>query len=99
MLYDSNAFEPYIYIYIVFQDLFMCHTYIYSIGHMPKSIEYHLVEQFLKFLELPRQFLPDMSGLWPGQIRLAGHVWLRAQTCPGIGFPAYIRGLSAPLEP
>jgi hypothetical protein len=70
MLYDSNAFKPYI--YVLFSRLFhVPHTYIYSIGSMPKSVEYHLFGQFLK---LPRQFLPDMSGLWPGHIRLAGHV-------------------------
>jgi hypothetical protein len=76
----------------------MCHTYIYSIGPMPKSVEYHFFGQFLKFLELPRQFSPDMPGLYSGHIRLAGHVRLQARTCPGLSFPAYIMGLSAPLE-
>jgi hypothetical protein len=76
----------------------MCHTYIYSIGPTPKAIEYHLFDQFLKLSELSRQFLPDMSGLWPRHIRLAGLVQLRARTYPGIGFLAYIRGLSAPLR-
>jgi hypothetical protein len=94
MLYDSNGFKPYI--FFLCQNLSMCHTYIYYIGHMPKSVEYHL---FGQFSELLRQFLPDMSGLWPGHIRLAGHVRLRARTCSGLGFPTYIRGLSAPLEP
>jgi hypothetical protein len=80
----------------------MCHTHIYSIGPTPKSFEYYLFGQFLKFLELLRQFLPDMSDLWTGHIRLARHVWLagyvrlRARTCLSIGFPAYIRGMSAP---
>jgi hypothetical protein len=97
MLYDSNAFKPYIYV-LFFQNLFMCHTYIYSIGPTPKSIEYHLVGRFLKFLELPRQFLLDMSDQWTGHIRLAGHVRLRARTYSGIGFLVYIRGLSAPLR-
>jgi hypothetical protein len=41
MLYDSNAFKA-IYICFVFQDLSMCHTYIYSIGPTPKFVEYHL---------------------------------------------------------
>jgi hypothetical protein len=76
----------------------MFHTYIYSIGPMPKSVEYHFFGQSLKFLELPRQFSPDMSDLWPEHIRLARHVRLRAWTCPGLRFPAYIRGLSAPLR-
>jgi hypothetical protein len=58
--------------------LSMCHTYIYSIGPMPKSVEYHLVGQFPKFLKLPSQFLPDMSGLWTRHIWLAGHVQLWA---------------------
>jgi hypothetical protein len=43
----------------------MCHTYIYSIGPMPKSDEYQFFEQFLKFLELPRWFSPDMSVASP----------------------------------
>jgi hypothetical protein len=66
------------------------HIYKYCIGPTPKSVEYHLFRQFLKFTELPRQFLPDMSDLW------TGHVRLRSRTCPGIGVPVYIRGLSAP---
>jgi hypothetical protein len=68
----------YIYIYIyVFQYLSMCHTYIYSIGPTPKSVEYQFFGQFLKFPELPRQLSPDMSGLWPGHIWLARHVQLQ----------------------
>jgi hypothetical protein len=61
------------------------HTYIYSIGHMPKSIEYRVFGWFLKFPELPRQFSPDMSDLWFGHIQLAGHVWLLAHTCLTFG--------------
>jgi hypothetical protein len=84
------------YIYSIFQKLSMCHTYIYiySIGPTPKSVEYHLFGQFLKFLK----FLLDMSGLWTRHIRLAGHVQPWERTCPGLRFPAYIRGLSAPLR-
>jgi hypothetical protein len=78
----------------------MCHTYIYSIGSMPKFVEYQFFGQFSKFLELPRQFSPHMSSLWPGHIRLSGHVQLLARTCPVLGFqPIYIRGLSTPLNP
>jgi hypothetical protein len=72
----------------------MCYTYIYSIGATPKSIEYQI---FGQFPELPGQFSPDISDLWPGHIRLAGHVWLLAWTCPGLRFPAYLRGPNAPL--
>jgi hypothetical protein len=65
MLYDSNGFKPYI--CFEFHNLSMYHThthiYIYSIGPMPKSIEYRVFGQFLKFLELSRQFSADMSGL------------------------------------
>jgi hypothetical protein len=97
MLYDSNGFKPY---FFCFSKLVhVPHIYIYSIGPAPKSIEYQFFGQFLKFSELPRQFSPDMSGLWPRHIRLAGHVRLRAQTCPVLWFPTYVRGLSAPLEP
>jgi hypothetical protein len=79
--------------------LSMCHThiyiYIYSIGPTPKSVEYQF---FGMFPELSRQFSLDMSGLLPRHIWLDGHVWLWAQTCLGLGFLAYIRGLSAPLK-
>jgi hypothetical protein len=85
MLYDSNGFKLYIYIYSVFQNLFMCHTYIYSIGPMPKSVEYHFWAVFEVFRTVEAVFI--------------GHVRLRARTCPGLRFPAYIRELSAPLEP
>jgi hypothetical protein len=81
MHYDSNGFKPYIY-FFVFQNLSMCHThthiyiyiYIYYIGPMPKSVDYQFFGQFLKFLELSRQFSPDMSDLFPGHIQLAAHV-------------------------
>jgi hypothetical protein len=95
----SSHIYIYIYMFCSSRLVHVPHTYIYSVGPTPKSVEYHLFGQFLKFTELLRQFLPDMSGLWPGHIQLAGHVWLRAQTCPGIRFPVYIRGLSIPLEP
>jgi hypothetical protein len=96
MLYDSNGFKPYIYVFCFSKLVHVPHIYIYSIGPMPKSVEYQFFGQFLKFLELPRQFSPDMSGLWPGHIQLAGHVRLQAQTCPGLRFPAYIRGVEHP---
>jgi hypothetical protein len=94
MLYDSNGFKPYI--FFVCQKLSMCHTYKYYIGTMPKSMEFQFFKQFLKFPELPSQFSPDMSGLFSRNIWLAEHVRIRAWTCPGFGFPAYIRGMSAP---
>jgi hypothetical protein len=77
----------------------MYHTYIYSIGPTLKFIEYQVFGRFLKFSKLPRQFLSDMSDLSPRHIRLARHVHLLAPTCPGLGFPSYIRGLSTPLNP
>jgi hypothetical protein len=92
MFYDSNAFKPNIYVFS--RPIHVAYIYIYSIGPTPKSIEYHFFGQLTK---LPRRFLPDMSDLWTGHIRLARHVRLRARTCPGIGFLVYIRGLSAPL--
>jgi hypothetical protein len=88
----------YIYIYLFFKLVNVPHThiyiYIYSIGPTPKSVEYNF---FRQFLELLRQFSPDMFVLLPKHIRLARHVQLQAQTCLGLRFPAYIRGLSAPL--
>jgi hypothetical protein len=44
MLYDSNGFKPYI--YFDFNNLSMYPAYIYSIGPMPKSVEYYFFEQF-----------------------------------------------------
>jgi hypothetical protein len=41
----------------------MCHTYIYSIGPMPNSIEYQFFGQFLKFSELRGSFHRTCSGL------------------------------------
>jgi hypothetical protein len=91
MLCDSNGFKPHIYFLFFKNCPCATHIYIYSIGPTPKSVEYHLFGQFLKFLL-------DMSGLWTGHIRLAGHVRPWERTCPGLRFPAYIRGLSAPLR-
>jgi hypothetical protein len=82
----------------VFQNLSMCHTYIYSIGSTPKSIEYQFFRQFMKVPKLPRQFSLDMFGLWTGNIQLAGHVLFLAWTCPGLGLPAYTRALRTPLR-
>jgi hypothetical protein len=90
--------SSHIYIFCFSKLVHVPHIYIYSIGPMPKSIEYHLFGQFSKFSEMPRQFLPDMSSLWPRHIQLAGHVRLRARACPGLGFLAYIRGLSTNLR-
>jgi hypothetical protein len=69
MLYDSNGFKPYIY-FFVFQNLSMCHTYIYSIGPTAKSVEYHLFRQFLKFLghvwPMAQTYLASRTCLAPG---------------------------------
>jgi hypothetical protein len=65
----------------------MCHTYIYSIGPTPKSVEYQFFWAVFVVSETAKEVF-------------IGHVWLRDRTCPGLEFPAYIRGLSAPpLEP
>jgi hypothetical protein len=88
MLYDSNGFNPYI--YVLFFKTCPCTTHIYSIGPTLKSIEYQFFEQFPKFLKLPRQFSSDMSDLWPGHIRLAGQVWVS-------GFSLY-KGAPYPLR-
>jgi hypothetical protein len=74
MLYVSNGFKPYI--YVLFFKTCPYATHIYSIGPTPKSVEYQFFGQFLKFSELLRQFSPNMSDLWTGHIRLAGHVWV-----------------------
>jgi hypothetical protein len=72
------------------------HTHIIlALRQNPWNINF---EQFLKFPELPRQFSPDMSGLFLGHIWLVGHVRLLARTCPSLRVPAYIRGLSAPFR-
>jgi hypothetical protein len=70
----------YIYIYIL---LALCQN--------PLNVEF--LGSFHIFSELPRQFAPDMSGLWPGHIRLL------ARTCPGLRFPSYIKGPHTPWNP
>jgi hypothetical protein len=70
MLYDSNGFKPYIYFFYFSKLIYAPYIYIY-IAPTPKSVEYQFFGQFLKFLKLPRQFSPGMSGSRPGQ---AGHV-------------------------
>jgi hypothetical protein len=87
ILYYSNGFKPYI--YVLFFKTCSCATHIYSIGTTPKFVEYQF---FGQFLELSRQFLLDMSGLWTGHIQQARHVWVS-------GFGLYIRGLSTPSNP
>jgi hypothetical protein len=86
--------SSHIYKFFVCQNLSMCHTYIHYVGPTPKSVEYQFFGQFLKFPELSRQLSPDMSGLWPIHIWLAGHVRLWTRTClaPGpdiFGSPVY----------
>jgi hypothetical protein len=51
MLYDSNGFKPYIYVFS--NHVHVPHIYIFY-WHMPKSVEYQFFAQLLKFL--------DMSG-------------------------------------
>jgi hypothetical protein len=110
MLDDSNGFKSYIFFYFHNLSIYHTHThyiyiyiyiymYIYSIGPTPKSVGYRVFGRFLKFLEPSRQFSPDISGLWPEHIQLAGHVRLLARTCLGLGVPSYIKGTSNPLEP
>jgi hypothetical protein len=94
VLYDSNGLKTYI--YVLFFKTCPCATHIYillGLCQNPLNVNF-----FGQFLELPRQFSPDMSSLWTGQIWLARHVWLLARTCLGLRFSAYIRGLIAPLR-
>jgi hypothetical protein len=95
MLYDSNGFKLYIYMFCFLKLVYMPHIYIFY-WSTPKSIEYQIFGQFLK---LPSRFSPDMSDLRTGHIRLAGHVWLLAQTCPGLGFQPIYTGVEYPFEP
>jgi hypothetical protein len=49
--------------YVLIPKTYPSMTYICTtIGPLPKSFDYRLFEQFQNFLELPRQFEPDMSG-------------------------------------
>jgi hypothetical protein len=55
-------------------------TYKYNtIRPTPKSFDYRLFGQFLNFSELPRQFEPDMSGLY-------AWTFSASRTCPDLGF-------------
>jgi hypothetical protein len=97
ILYDSNGFKPYI--FFCFSKLVQVpHTHTHIYWPYAKICGISIFGQFPKFSELPRQFSSDMSGLFLGHIRLARHVRLLARTCPGLRFPAYIRGQSAPLR-
>jgi hypothetical protein len=83
--------SSHIYMFYFSKLVHVSHIYIYSIGPTPKFVKYQIFGQFLKFLELSRQFSPDMSGLWPEHIWLAGHVRLLARTSLGLRFqPIYI---------
>jgi hypothetical protein len=57
--------SSHIYICFVFINLSMCHTYIYSIGPMPKSVKYQFV-----------QAISEVSGtakaVFNGHVRVSG---------------------------
>jgi hypothetical protein len=91
MLYDSNGFKLYIYICFVFHNLSMCHTYIYSIGPMPKSVEY-------QFFQVVSEVFGTDEVVFTGHVRHMSQKYLASQTCLGLRFPAYIRVLSTPLR-
>jgi hypothetical protein len=84
MLYDSNGFKPYIYIYILFFKTCPCATHIYI-----------LLAQRQNPLNI------NFSGNFRSSRNCRGNfhrTYLASRTCPGLRFPAYIRGLSAPLR-
>jgi hypothetical protein len=68
--------SSYIYVFCFSRLVHVPHIYKYCIGPMPKSVEYHLFKQFLKFTELSRQFLPDMSDLWTGHVRVSEFLYI-----------------------
>jgi hypothetical protein len=84
MLYDSNGFNSYIYIYcFLFFKTCLCATHIYillALRQNPLNINFWAVF--------------EVSGTVG--VVFTGHVQLRTRTCPGLRFPAYIRRLSAP---
>jgi hypothetical protein len=63
MLYDSNGFKPYIYYFSKLVHVPHKHTHTYSIGPVPKSVEYQFLGQILKFLELRGSFHRTCPGL------------------------------------
>jgi hypothetical protein len=69
----------------------MCHTYIYSIGPMPKSVEY-------RFFQVVYEVFGTDEVVFTRHDRHMSQKYLASQTCPGLGFPAYIRVLSTPLR-
>jgi hypothetical protein len=82
MLYDSNSFKSY---FFVFQNLSMCHTYIYILLALRQNL-----------FNINFWTVFDVFGTV--EAVFTEHVQPMAQTCPGLRFPAYIRGLSAPLR-
>jgi hypothetical protein len=89
MLYDSNGFKLYIYIYI--QNLSMCHTFIYSIAPTPKSVEY-------QFFRAVSEVFGTAETVFTGHVQPMARTYPASQTCTGLGFSAYIKGLSVPLR-
>jgi hypothetical protein len=98
MLYDLNGSKPhlslslsiYIYIYFFFvcQNLSICHIYISSIGPMSRSFEY-------LFLAVSKVF-GTTEAVLTGHVRHMAQTYPASWTCLGLGFLAYIMGLSAP---
>jgi 3-methyladenine DNA glycosylase Mpg len=74
----------------------MCHTYIYILLALCQNLLNIIFQAVSEVSGAAEAVLIRHVHLWPGHIRLARHVRLRAQTCSGLGFPAYIRGLGAP---
>jgi hypothetical protein len=85
MLYDSNGFKPYMYVLFFKTCPCVTHIYIYSIGPMPKSIEY----RFLATSEVSKTV----------EAVFTGHVRLLARTCPSLRFQPLYKGAEYPFEP
>jgi hypothetical protein len=68
------------------------HIYIYSIDLTPNSVEYRLFQAVSKVFG-------TAEAVFTRHIRPMSRTYPASQTCLGLGFLAYIRVLSAPLEP
>jgi hypothetical protein len=80
MLYDSNGLMPYI--YVLFFKSCPCathtHTYIYSIGLTPKSVEY-------QFFGLVSEVFGTAEAVFTGHVRPMDRTYPASRTCPAPG--------------
>jgi hypothetical protein len=72
MLYDSFDLKPYIYVLLFQKLVHLCPIYVLLLGFTPYPSIIRFSSGFQVPQKLLREFVLDMSGLWPGHIRPSG---------------------------